>query len=579
VSTGPSLYRRHRPRTFADMVGQEQVVRTLSNAITRGKVHHAYLFVGSRGTGKTSTAKILAASLNCEQGPTVTPCGVCESCVSIANATSMDVIEMDAASNNSVDDIRDLRERVAYAPLSGRHKVYILDEAHMLSPQAWNAFLKTLEEPPPRTIFVLATTEAQKVLPTVVDRCHRFDFGRPTVEQVATVVSRVAATEQISIESGAVALIARHATGSFRDALGTLEQLVTYAGDEEIASADVLAVLGVADAEQLFEAIDAVVAHDPAAALRSAAKLTSAGRDPGQILRDLEVHGRELLAVKMLEEVPEELRVTPERDERLLAQAQRLAGTDVVRLLDLVSAALEATANGAQPRIQLELVLIKATAPELDPSAAALLARIERLEAALAGQRPAPTPVPAPAPVPVPETAAPPKPNGGDPEVVPPASAGRETPSTEPPPAPVAPAPAPAPGRPQPPAGPPELATVAACWPAVIDLVRKDNQMLAALLADARPVALQEQDVTVAFPSGKAFLKRKAEQDDYRRVTAEALRAVIGSPLVLRYELRDEPEAADPAAEPGGLSHEELVKRLVEEFDAQEVLDDEETET
>ncbi len=309
------------------MVGQEQVVRTLSNAITRGKVHHAYLFVGSRGTGKTSTAKILAASLNCEQGPTITPCGVCESCVSIANATSMDVIEMDAASNNSVDDIRDLRERVAYAPLSGRHKVYILDEAHMLSPQAWNAFLKTLEEPPPRTIFVLATTEAQKVLPTVVDRCHRFDFGRPTVEQVATVVSRVAASEQISIESGAVALIARHATGSFRDALGTLEQLVTYAGDEQISSADVLAVLGVADAEQLFEALDAVIAHDPAAALRSAARLTSAGRDPGQILRDLEVHGRELLAVKMLDEVPEELRVTPERDERLLTQAQG-AGRD-----------------------------------------------------------------------------------------------------------------------------------------------------------------------------------------------------------------------------------------------------------
>jgi DNA polymerase III subunit gamma/tau len=552
VSTGPSLYRRHRPRTFADMVGQEQVVRTLSNAITRGKVHHAYLFVGSRGTGKTSTAKILAASLNCigtHPTPTVTPCGVCESCVSIANATSLDVIEMDAASNNSVDDIRELRERVAYAPLSGRHKVYILDEAHMLSPQAWNAFLKTLEEPPPRTIFVLATTEAQKVLPTVVDRCHRFDFGRPTVEQVATVVSRVAASEQISIESGAVALIARHATGSFRDALGTLEQLVTYAGDDEIASADVLAVLGVADAEQLFEAIDAVIAHDPAAALRCAAKLTSAGRDPGQILRDLEVHGRELLAVKMLEEVPEEMRVTPERDERLLHQAQRLAGTDVVRLLDLVSAALEATANGAQARIQLELVLIKATAPEVDPSAAALLARIERLEAALAGQRPPPAPVPAPAAVPVPETAAP-----------------------LPPPKPAPPAPKQT--------GPPELATVTACWPAVIDLVRKDNQMLAALLADARPVALQEQDVTVAFPSGKAFLKRKAEQDDYRRVTAEALRAVIGSPLVLRYELRDEPESADPAAAPGGLSHEELVKRLVEEFDAQEVLDDdEETQT
>jgi DNA polymerase-3 subunit gamma/tau len=192
VSAGPSLYRRHRPRTFADVVGQEHVVRTLRNAVEQGKVHHAYLFVGSRGTGKTSMAKILAACLNCENGPTVEPCGTCDSCVAIASATSLDVIEMDAASNNSVDDIRDLRESVAYAPVSGRHKVYILDEAHMLSSQAWNAFLKTLEEPPPHTIFVLATTEAQKVLPTVVDRCHRFDFGRPTVEQLAAVISRVA---------------------------------------------------------------------------------------------------------------------------------------------------------------------------------------------------------------------------------------------------------------------------------------------------------------------------------------------------------------------------------------------------
>jgi DNA polymerase-3 subunit gamma/tau len=555
VSTGPSLYRRHRPRTFADVVGQEQVVRTLSNAVSRGKVHHAYLFVGSRGTGKTSTAKILAACLNCEQGPTIEPCGVCDSCVSIASANSLDVIEMDAASNNSVDDIRDLRERVAYAPVSGRHKVYILDEAHMLSPQAWNAFLKTLEEPPPRTIFVLATTEAQKVLPTVVDRCHRFDFGRPTVEQVARVVGRVAATEQIDIEPGAVALIARHATGSFRDALGTLEQLLTYAGDEQIAAADVLAVLGVADAEQLFEALDAVIAHDPAAALRCAAKLTGSGRDPGQILRDLEVHGRELLAVKMLEEVPEELRVTPERDERLQTQARALAGTDVVRLLDLVSAALEATANGAQARIQLELVLIKATAPEVDPSTAALLARIERLEAALAGERPAPRPLSPP--------------NGT--AASPPARATESTAATAPPEPTPATDPAP-PAAALAPAGPPELATVAACWPAVIDVVRQENQMLAALLADARPVALHDRDVTVAFPAGKAFLKRKAEQDDYRRATAEALRSVIGTTLVLRYELRDEEEL--PAPEAAGISHEELVNRLVDEFDAQEVLDD-----
>jgi DNA polymerase-3 subunit gamma/tau len=570
VSTGPSLYRRHRPRTFADVVGQEQIVRTLSNAVTRGKVHHAYLFVGSRGTGKTSTAKILAACLNCEQGPTIEPCGVCESCVAIANATSLDVIEMDAASNNSVDDIRDLREKVGYAPVSGRHKVYILDEAHMLSQQAWNAFLKTLEEPPPRTIFVLATTEAQKVLPTVVDRCHRFDFGRPTVEQVATVLYRVAAKEQIPIEPGAVALIARHATGSFRDALGTLEQLVTYAGDEEISSADVLAVLGVADAEQLFEAIDAVIAHDPAEALRVAGRLTASGRDPGQLIRDLEIHGRELLAVQVLEEVPEELRVTAERDARLLEQAQAIPGADVVRLLELVAAALEATANGAQSRIQLELVLIKAAAPEVDPSTKALLARIERLENALsAGAGPPPA-----------AGATPPEPTSAEPE---PGPAEPDPRAAQPEPAPTAPVPTPpAAAQPEPvPAEPvrtppadvtPELDTLVDAWPAVVEYVRQGNAMIAATLEAARPAALSAGALTLAFPSGAAFFKRKAEQDDARRAATEAVRSVIGAKLVLRYELSDEgPAIAD--GEPN-LTGEELVRRFMEEFDAEEVLDD-----
>jgi DNA polymerase III subunit gamma/tau len=545
VSTGPSLYRRHRPRTFADVVGQEHVVRTLRNAVEQGQVHHAYLFVGSRGTGKTSMAKILAACLNCSKGPTITPCGVCDSCVSIANATSLDVIEMDAASNNSVDDIRDLREKVAYAPVSGRHKVYILDEAHMLSPQAWNAFLKTLEEPPPRTIFVLATTEAQKVLPTVVDRCHRFDFGRPTVEQVATVLQRVAGAEGIEVDRGAVALIARHATGSFRDALGTLEQLVVYAGGRAIEPADVLAVLGVADAEQLFDSVDAIIARDAGRALRAAAKLADSGRDAGQLLRDLEIHGRELLAVQVLGDVPPELQVTPERDIRLAEQATALSDGDAIRLLDLVSAALDATANGAQARIQLELVLVKAAAPELDPSMSALLARIERLERGAGGgaglhavQRSEPQ-APAADPEPWPE----------------------EEPARQPDPAP-----------------PPvalDLDAAAASWPAVVDLVRAENAMLAALLSDARPVAVGERELTLAFPGGAAFLKRKAEQEDHRRTTGEALKAVTGQKLVLRYELRD--DEAEPEGVPV-LSGEELVRRFIEEFDAEEVLEEDSDE-
>jgi DNA polymerase-3 subunit gamma/tau len=587
VSTGPSLYRRHRPRTFADVVGQEHVVRTLQNAVTQGKVHHAYLFVGSRGTGKTSMAKILAACLNCVDGPTVSPCGKCDSCVSIASATSLDVIEMDAASNNSVDDIRDLREKVAYAPISGRHKVYILDEAHMLSPQAWNAFLKTLEEPPPRTIFVLATTEAQKVLPTVVDRCHRFDFGRPSVEQVAKVLQRVASQERIDIEAGAVALIARHATGSFRDALGTLEQLVTYAGDQRIQPDDVLSVLGVADAEQLFGAVDAVIARDPAGALRTAVGLTESGRDAGQVLRDLEVHGRELLTVQILGEVPAELRVTSDRDRRLAAQAQALAETDAVRLLDLVSAALDATANGAQARIQLELVLVKAAVPEVDPSISALLSRIERLEAGLksggglrsvtaapaAATEPAPQPEsPAPASQPArPAHASQPANPVPAPRVAASAPAAQAAPKFE----------EPSPKPEQEPhvehgvaaAGALDLPAAVASWPAVVEIVRERNLMLAALLADARPVEVGERELTIAFPAGAAFLKRKAEQDDYRRATAEALRTVTGHGLALRYELR---EAEEIEEQPGGpaLSGEELVRRFLEEFDAEELSDD-----
>ena len=529
-------------------------MRTLSNAVEQGKVHHAYLFVGSRGTGKTSMAKILAACMNCVNGPTVSPCGTCDSCVAIASATSLDVIEMDAASNNSVDDIRDLREKVAYAPVSGRHKVYILDEAHMLSSQAWNAFLKTLEEPPPRTIFVLATTEAQKVLPTVVDRCHRFDFGRPSVEQVATVLARVIEQESIDIDQGAIALIARHATGSFRDALGTLEQLVTYAGGERIEAPDVLSVLGIADAEQLFAAVDAIIAANPAAALRAANTLAESGRDPGQVLRDLEVHGRELLTVQVLGDVPDELRVTVDRDRRLAEQAKALPKTDAVRLLDLVSQALDATANGAQARIQLELVLIKAAAPEVDPSTAALLARIERLEEGLRSARPAAPPAAAATP------ASPP----AEPPVV----------TSEPDPEPARP---PSEAAPQPAQAITDALSLDAAigsWPAVLDLVKGQNSMLATALAAARPVAVGERELTLGFPSGASFLKRKAEQDEHRRVAAEALKTVTGHRVTLRCELREEEDEAEQTGEPA-LSGEELVRRFMEEFDAEELVGDE----
>jgi DNA polymerase-3 subunit gamma/tau len=491
---------------------------------------------------------------------------------------------------------------------------------------------------------VLATTEAQKVLPTVVDRCHRFDFGRPSAEQVARVLERVATQEQIPVQPGALALVARHATGSFRDALGTLEQLVTYAGGRAIEPEDVLAVLGVADAELLFAAVDAVIARDPAQALRTVARLAESGRDPGQVLRDLEVHGRELLTVQVLGEVPPEIRVTPERDRRLAEQAAALGDTDAVRLLDLVAAALEATSNGAQARIQLELLLAKAAAPEVDPSVAALLARIERLEreratggatatspstsASILPGPPAPAPAPSPGPVPGPDPAppaAPDTPPVPSPEPPPPGPAPEPpTPGPDPgPPAPPGPGPAPEPPTPRPePAPGPAIAApdtaepisaarlqsddVLAAWPAVVDVIRAENPMLAALLADARPVELSARELTVAFPAGAEFLKRKAENDGHRRIAAEAIRTATGRELAPRYILLEPVEiaaaaptspetAAAPASAPAAngatgvpasagvtthrlpapvLSGEELVQRFLEEFDAEEILDD-----
>jgi DNA polymerase III subunit gamma/tau len=552
VSSGPSLYRRHRPRTFADVVGQEHVVRTLSNAIEHGKVHHAYLFVGSRGTGKTSMAKILASCLNCVNGPTVEPCGVCESCVSIANATSLDVIEMDAASNNSVDDIRDLREAVAYAPVSGRSKVYILDEAHMLSTAAWNAFLKTLEEPPPNTVFVLATTEAAKVLPTVVDRCHRFDFTRPTVEQLAGVVRRVAEKEGIQIGPDAVGLLARHATGSFRDALGTLEQLVTYSG-ATIAIDDVLAVLGVADADLVFGAVDAVAAGDPKEALLAVAKLGETGRDMGGFMRDLEIHARELLVVQTLGSVPAEISITPDRDQRLAEQAARVTQSDAVRLLDLLAAAMRATKEGADARTQLELALTKAASPEVDPSARALHARIERLEQALAGE---------PEIVSVPHVDAPPAPPG-TPQPRAEAPAAEPAPTAEPQPTAVAVV--------DPPAGGLELGVVAELWPAVVDAVRVDDDVLAMCLTEARPVDCAERSLVIAFHPDDTMRRRKAESARARQVVAEALRSLTGVAPQISVEARElDPAVVEAPADPEA----ELLERLKAEFDAEEILDD-----
>ncbi len=603
MNASTSLYRRHRPGSFDEVVGQTHVVRTLRNAVEQGKVHHAYLFVGSRGTGKTSMAKILARSLNCERGgPTVSPCGECESCLTIAAGTSVDVIEMDAASNRSVDDVRDLRERVAYAPAGGHWKVYILDEAHMLTKEAWNAFLKTLEEPPPNTVFVLATTESHKVMATIADRCQRFDFQRPSLEQISEVLNRVAAAESIEVDEGAVAMIARSAQGSFRDALGTLDQLVAFGG-EHVELKDVLEMLGAADAELLFEAVDAVVAEDPKGVLLGVEKMARSGRDPSQFARDLLAHLRHLLITQTTGEVPTTFVVTATDTARMQAQASAIKPANLIRTIDELADALNAVREGDDARMAVEIALLKAARPDLDPDTAALLRRIERLEAQGTGAPRAADPVAAGDPPSPAEQA-------GVPATTPPAADPAQ--ADDPPPAEEeeAESPTPAEGKeaeaapapeaepsadPAPPTGGADredspdresprsetgpvgradlsLDEIQRVWPTVLQKLGETTPALAATFDGARPVSYDENGLQVGFPAEMTFNKKKADSPERRDTLAAAFAAVTGVGLRPTYVML-EGEAPPDTPAPGSedVDEDELLERLKSEFNAEEV--------
>jgi DNA polymerase-3 subunit gamma/tau len=376
-----TLYRRWRPRRFGGIVGQEPVVRTLRRAIEMDRVSHAYLFSGPRGTGKTSTAKVLAMGLNCEKGPTPEPDGTCQSCRAIVSNSSMDVLEMDAASNRGIDEIRDLRDKVNLAPVAGKMKVYIIDEVHMLTAEAFNALLKMLEEPPEHVIFVLATTEKHKVLPTIISRCQSFDFRRPSIETLTEKLREISNAEGIEVEPEALTVIARQGRGSFRDAEGLLDQLSSFA-EGRITASMVRELLGGVGPESLIETTYALHERRAADALRIVDRLSGEGKDLGQFVGELLAHLRNLMLLPYAPEVAL-AEVGGEERPQLQEQANAVPTAEVVRLIEALDDAVSLMRRGADPKLELELVFVKLTRDYTEPDMGAVLGRLESLERAV----------------------------------------------------------------------------------------------------------------------------------------------------------------------------------------------------
>ncbi len=377
-----ALYRKYRPSTFAEVIGQEHVTEPLSNALSSGKVHHAYLFSGPRGCGKTSSARIMARSLNCEKGPTPTPCGECQSCKDlVANGPgSIDVIEMDAATHGLVDDARDLRDKAFFAPVNSRYKIYIIDEAHQLGSGAANALLKVVEEPPPHVLFIFATTEPEKLISTIRSRTHHYPFRLVPPGILAAHLEKICNAEGIKVAKGVLPLVVRSSGGSVRDALSVLGQLLAGAGKEGVTYEIAIQLLGYTDGALLDEAIDALAAHDSATLFKTVDRVIESGHDPRRFTQDFLERLRDLIIVSAVEDDASHiLREFPEDQmQRMRTQANMMGTGTLIRAADIAAEGLTQMRGATAPRLLLELICGRMLLPGADD--AGLIARVERLE-------------------------------------------------------------------------------------------------------------------------------------------------------------------------------------------------------
>jgi len=374
-----ALYRVYRPKTFEDVVGQEHIVKTLKNQIRNSNIGHAYLFSGTRGTGKTSTAKIFARAVNCLNSNDEEPCNECEICVDTLNDNIMDIVEIDAASNNSVDDIRELRESVKYTPSKAKYKVYIIDEVHMLSQGAFNALLKTLEEPPSYVIFILATTEPHKIPATILSRCQRFDFKRVSSKDIANRMAYICEKENIQAEEKALSLIARNSQGALRDALSILDQCMSF-GNEIIEYNDVIELLGTVNIDELFELSQSIIDENTKKTLQILNEFIIWGKDIRNLINDLIDQFRNLMVCKVSKDLDEIISLPEENIEKLKEQAKTININDLIRILNILSETQDSMKSSSNTRILAEVTMMKIAQPMFDESKEALIKRIENLE-------------------------------------------------------------------------------------------------------------------------------------------------------------------------------------------------------
>jgi DNA polymerase-3 subunit gamma/tau len=543
-----ALYRKYRPAIFAEVVGQEHVTEPLSTALTAGRINHAYLFSGPRGCGKTSSARILARSLNCEQGPTATPCGVCDSCVGLApnGPGTIDVVELDAASHGGVDDTRELRDRAFYAPAQSRYRVFIVDEAHMVTTAGFNALLKIVEEPPDHLIFIFATTEPEKVLPTIRSRTHHYPFRLLPPRTMRGLIERICAQEDVVVDDAVYPLVIRAGGGSPRDTLSMLDQLLAGAEGNRVTYQRALGLLGATDVALIDEAVDALGAGDAAALFGAVESVIDAGHDPRRFATDLLERFRDLLVLQAIPDATSRGVVDAPEDvlERMREQATRIGRATLTRYAEVVHAGLTEMRGATAPRLLLEVICARLLLPSASDAESALLQRVERIETRLdmsipqdeKPQRSAPVrrSEPAPPPPPPPVAAAEPAPTAS------PAADPEPSPEQSPPePEPVVAEEVPVAAG----SAEPNAAAVRTLWPTVRDKVRERSRTTEVMLAGATVRAVEGNTLVLSHESAP-LAKRLSEQRN-ADVIAEALKDALG----VDWRVRCEAGVPSPAPE------------------------------